>query len=89
MVWDKPAQDLSIATQDADPPPVLWRLLEHHARRTPDNAFLLSEAGTTTYAEAWATVRSIARGLLAQGVAPGDRVAMLTLTEEADRKSVV
>lgn len=83
MVWDKPAQDLSIATQDADPPPVLWRLLEHHARRTPDNAFLLSEAGTTTYAEAWATVRSIARGLLAQGVAPGDRVAMLTLPEEA------
>ncbi len=80
---DDRAGDLSVVAQDENLPRVLWRLLGHRAERTPGKPFLLSEAGTTSYAEAWAAVRSIARGLLAQGVAPGDRVAMLTPPEEA------
>ncbi|MBY0612992.1 MAG: acyl--CoA ligase [Beijerinckiaceae bacterium] len=61
---------------------VLWRLLEHHALKTPEHPFLISDLGETSFARAWSDAAAIARGLIAAGVEPGDRVAMLTPPEE-------
>lgn len=82
MAEKKPSGSQS-SVQNERLPRVLWRILKHHAEVTPHKTFLLSDRGAITYAEAWETVRSISRGLLNSGVAPGDRVAMLTPPEEA------
>lgn len=76
--------DEVLATQeDRSIPRVLWRILERHAQWTPDKPFVVSGEGSISYGEAWTAVRSIARTFLAQGVQPGDRVAMMTPPEAA------
>lgn len=52
------------------------RLLRWRATETPDRAFLSFQGGVyETYGETWKRVCALARGLAAQGVKPGDRVA--------------
>ncbi|MCO5164592.1 MAG: acyl--CoA ligase [Mesorhizobium sp.] len=83
MAEEKPDEGQAIEHEERRLPRVLWRILKRHAELTPNKTFLLSDTGAMTYAEAWETVRSISRGLISAGVAPGDRVAMLTPPEEA------
>ena len=52
------------------------RLLRWRATETPDRAFLSFQGDAyETYGETWERVFALARGLKAQGVKPGDRVA--------------
>ncbi|WP_164021286.1 AMP-dependent synthetase/ligase [Pyxidicoccus trucidator] len=62
----------------------LLRPLLDHARLTPERALLASRSGarfvTHTAREVEQTVRRLARGLLAIGVEPGQRVALMSRT---------
>lgn len=49
----------------------------HHARRDPDRTALQFGTRSLTYAELTAAVDSAAKALLASGIRPGDRVALL------------
>jgi len=50
--------------------------LRHHAAATPDKRFLVFEGRTWTYAELHARSEAFARGLIAWGLLPGERVAL-------------
>lgn len=54
----------------------LLTAFERHAAETPDKRFLVFEGRTWTYAEAFARSEAFARGLLAWGLLPGQRVAL-------------
>jgi acyl-CoA synthetase (AMP-forming)/AMP-acid ligase II len=53
-------------------------VLAHHATRAPDRAITVFEGEATTYAEMASRVAALAGGLSAQGVGPGDVVALLS-----------
>lgn len=53
------------------------QLLEQSARARPDHPFLIDGAETSTYAQVDAAATRAARGLVARGVARGDRVGLL------------
>lgn len=70
----------SIAYPDAP----AWWLLERHVARFGDRVALreldhdtLAEGRVLTYASLWRSVRGVAAGLAARGVAPGGRVALV------------
>jgi fatty-acyl-CoA synthase len=48
-----------------------------NARRYPDRVALVDEGGSWTHAELFARASSLARGLIAAGVTPGDRVGVI------------
>ncbi|MEJ1229546.1 MAG: AMP-binding protein [Galbitalea sp.] len=50
---------------------------DHAAATYPDRPYILAETGSSTYAEVQAQSLDIAAGLVAAGVASGDRVALL------------
>ncbi|SDL88810.1 AMP-binding protein [Nonomuraea jiangxiensis] len=54
----------------------LPRMLRHQAERYPDAVVVADRGTTVTMSELRAAAAEIARGLLALGVGPGDRVAM-------------
>ena len=62
-------------------PPVgegtLRERMDMRARDDPDRAFLIFEDRTYTFAEIDAAVNRFANGLLARGLVPGDRVALM------------
>ncbi len=49
---------------------------QHHAAATPDKRFLVFEGRTWTYAESLARSEAFARGLIAWGIRPGERIAL-------------
>src|SRR6516162_9164690 len=53
-------------------------VLEHHAERTPDQAFTVFGAETVTYGEMAARSASLAAGLHEHGVRAGDVVGLLS-----------
>ena len=55
----------------------LTGLLDDVETEVPDRPFVIDEQGSHTYAQLAEWSRRIARGLVAQGVQPGDHVAML------------
>ena len=59
------------------PDKTVWQLLEDSARRFPDRPALRFYGRQTTYRELLALVERFARGLIAQGLRPGDRVAVV------------
>jgi len=59
------------------PKPTLVGLLDAVAAEHPDRPFVIDDDSTCTYAELQAWSARIARGLIAQGVEPGDHVAMI------------
>ena len=59
------------------PDKTVWQLLEDSARRFPDRPALRFYGRKTTYRELLALVERFARGLIAQGLRPGDRVAVV------------
>jgi fatty-acyl-CoA synthase len=66
----------------------LVEVLRWHAEATPDRVhiYLREEEGRErpiTYATLWRDAAAVAAGLVAHGVAPGDRVALLLRTEVA------
>ncbi len=63
----------------------LTELLDRHARDQPDNLHVVFPDGTAdptrlTYSDLSQGARSVAAGLLARGLAPGDRVALMLPT---------
>ena len=58
-------------------PELVHGLLEHSAKRTPDQPFLIHDGVATTYAEADARANQLASVLAGQGLSPGERVALL------------
>lgn len=56
----------------------IGQLLPRLAARWPDRTALVTDARTTTYAELDRLAARVAHGLLARGVRPGDRVALLS-----------
>lgn len=76
---------MTTALPDVHPSPLdlpelttLAHYVAHHATATPDAEAAWFEGATTTYAELDARVDRFARSLMAAGVAPGDRVAVLS-----------
>lgn len=61
---------------------LLWHYLRKHASEVPEKPFMISDKGTTTYAEALAKTEALAKGFLEVGVQHGDRIAMLTPARE-------
>ncbi len=59
------------------PDKTVWQLLEDSARRFPDRPALRFYGRKTTYRELLALVERFASGLIAQGLRPGDRVAVV------------
>ena len=59
------------------PDKTVWQLLEDSARRFPDRPALRFYGRQTTYRELLALVERFASGLIAQGLRPGDRVAVV------------
>jgi acyl-CoA synthetase (AMP-forming)/AMP-acid ligase II len=55
-----------------------FRVLEHHARRTPDKPLAIFGAETITYAQMEARAVAVAGGLHERGIAPGDVVGLLS-----------
>ena len=55
----------------------LTALLDHVAAEVPDRPFVMDEQGSHTYAQLVEWSRGLARGLVEQGVQPGDHVALL------------
>ena len=55
----------------------LTEALDAVAAEHPDRPFVITEAGTWTYADLTAWTERLARGLVASGVGAGDRVALL------------
>jgi len=55
----------------------LASVLAEPARRTPDALALIEGERRLTYAEVWRQARTVAAQLIADGVTPGDRVALL------------
>ena len=55
----------------------LASVLAEPARRTPDALALIEGERRLTYAEVWREARTVAAQLIADGVTPGDRVALL------------
>ncbi|MER3489931.1 MAG: long-chain fatty acid--CoA ligase [Meiothermus sp.] len=55
----------------------LWRLLEGSANRYPEQVALEFLGKTLSYKELWEAARRFAEALRAQGVGPGDRVAVM------------
>jgi long-chain acyl-CoA synthetase len=51
--------------------------LQTHARAFPDRPWLRFDTDVCTYGEGEARTDRLAAGLLAQGIKPGDRVALL------------
>jgi acyl-CoA synthetase (AMP-forming)/AMP-acid ligase II len=51
---------------------------DHHARENPEQDFAVHGSRRVGYAEARALVHRIANGLVARGLAPGDRAALLS-----------
>ncbi|MBI5522585.1 MAG: long-chain-fatty-acid--CoA ligase [Desulfarculus sp.] len=56
---------------------LVHEILEYSARRLPGKTALVEGDTSLTYAQAWSRVQALAAGLAAQGVRPGDRVALL------------
>jgi len=52
-------------------------VLEHHADRFPERVCLVCEGEATTYGEFFANIKRLAGGFIANGVRPGDVVALL------------
>jgi crotonobetaine/carnitine-CoA ligase len=63
--------------------PTLCGLLESRARVGPDRPLLVFEGRICTYGEAAARAETIARSLVARGVARGERVAVMATNSEA------
>jgi acyl-CoA synthetase (AMP-forming)/AMP-acid ligase II len=60
-------------------PDMNWfRVLEHHARRTPDKLLAVSAADAVTYRDMADRAATAAAGLQARGVGPGSVVALLS-----------
>lgn len=55
----------------------LWRLLEQSANRYPEQVALEFLGKTLSYKELWEAARRFAEALRAQGVQPGERVAIM------------
>lgn len=55
----------------------LWRLLEQSANRYPEQVALEFLGKTLSYKELWEAARRFAEALRAEGVQPGDRVAIM------------
>lgn len=60
--------------------PMLVDLMRGHAARTPDKLCLVDGAARLSFGELDARSNRVARALIAQGVQPGDRVALLDTT---------
>jgi long-chain acyl-CoA synthetase len=72
------AQDHSPWLRHLDYPDLaIWQLLERTAQRFPDRPALRFFGRTTTYRQLMASVERFAQGLVASGVRPGDRVALV------------
>ncbi len=72
------AQDQSPWLRHLDYPDLaIWQLLERTAHRFPDRPALRFFGRTTTYRELLESVGRFAQGLVASGVRPGDRVALV------------
>jgi len=55
----------------------IYDYLDFFARETPDNDFALCAGGRLTYGEAAAETNRIAQALVADGIRPGERIAVL------------
>lgn len=55
----------------------VWQMLEQSSQRWPDRPALRFFGRRITYRELWRQVESFARGLVARGIVPGDRVALV------------
>lgn len=55
----------------------LASVLAESARRCPDKVAVIESGASFTYAQVWERSRQVAAQLIADGVAPGDRVALL------------
>ncbi len=58
-------------------------ITRHHAKARPDRVALHYEGETITYAELDRRANRVAQGLLAAGIAPGMRVAILAKNSPA------
>lgn len=58
-------------------PRTLWALFRHTAERVPERECFVFESGAWTYGRVLEQSRRAAKSLLALGVVPGDRVALL------------
>ncbi len=69
--------DKGVPTEIAYPEVPLWKLLENSAKKYPDHVALEFMGRTIGYRQLWESVQKFAGALKAQGLAPGDRVAIM------------